>query len=402
MGYASMQYDVYCGIDVGKTMHYLVALDKKGGKRLLSTPLAQDEVKIRKTLEELFSFGSVLVIVDQSGSFGRPVISVAKSLGMDVAHLPPKIYHDAAKLYGEGTSDAKAAYVIADVSRVHPSRIVPVTDRGESLEKLDLFISWRDNLVDESTALFNRTHDLLHQICPPLEALFSKKSLHTQLALKILERYGGPEGLKKAGQSRVTAWAGKIKRQKTRGPAKVIEVFAAIEMMTVTIEATSTAEEYIRQMASRLLSIKDKVAQLEKKIDGYAAVLPEAVILMSVPGIGRVYGPVIAVEIGDIKRFSNPGELAYYGGVTPKKSTSGTSVNKKSKAKGGNRKLKNALVGSAEKAILHDATSRAYYEKKRAEGKSYRSAVLALARRRVDLIYALLPTGSCYEPPNTA
>ena len=402
MGFASMQYDVYCGIDVGKTTHYLVALSKENDQRLLSRPLAQDEKEIRSALKGLGSFGSVLVIVDQTGSFGRPVVSVARSLGMDVAHLSPKAYHDAARLYGEGTSDAKAAYVIADTARAHPNRIVAAADRDEATEELRLLLSWRKDLVDESTALYNRTHDLLHQICPPLEALFAKDALHTDLALSIFKRYGGPLGLKGAGRARVSRWADGLKRQKNRGPKKVAEIFTAIQKMSGPMTASVVFEERIRQMAGRLSTIKAEVAVLDKRIEGYTGLLPEIGILMSMPGIGRTYGSIIATEIGNIGRFTSPNELAYYGGVTPKKDTSGTSVNKKSKAKGGNRTLKNAFVGSAEKAAIIDAKSRAYYEKKRAEGKPYRSAILALARRRVEIIYALLTTGSFYEPPSAA
>jgi len=402
MDRASMHYDVYCGIDVGKTAHYLVALSNDGSRRLASKPLPQNEAEIRSVLEGLLSLGSVLVTVDQTGGFGRPVVSVARSLKMDVAHLSPKAYHDAAKLYGEDTSDAKAAYVIADVSRAHPNRIVRAANRSEAQEELRLLLAWRGDLILESTALYNRIHDLLHQICPPLEALFAKKALHTQLALKLFERYGGPFGFKEAGKSKAIRWAGRLKRQKVRGPAKVAEVFAAIGQTSLPVAASSVAEERIRQMAGKILAIKTEVATLEERIDTYAGVLPEIGILMSIPGIGRVYGPTIATEIGDIDRFRGSNELAYYGGVTPTKKTSGTSVNKKAKAKGGNRNLKNAFVGSAEKAINFDASSRAYYEKKRAEGKSYHSAILALARRRVDLIYALLTNGSFFEPSNTA
>ena len=399
---ASMHYDVYCGIDVGKTMHYLVALGKDGSKRLLSRPLPQDEAEVRLALQGLLGFGSVLVAVDQTGSFGRPVVAMAKSLGIDVFHLPPKAYHDAARLYGEGTSDAKAAYVIADIARAHPGLIVKAAYRSDAAEELRCLLSWRDDLILESTSLYNRTHDLLHQVCPPLEALFAKEALHTLLALNILKRYGGPEGLRKAGRSRVLGWAGRLKGQKVRGPAKVSEAFAALEQASLPMPGAALVEEYIRQMAGRILSVRAEVAGLEKRIGSYALVLPEINILMGVPGIGKTYGPVIAAEIGDISRFKSADELAYYGGVTPKKTTSGTSVNKKSKAKAGNRRLKDAFVGSAQKAVMHDAKSRAYYEKKRAEGKSYNSAILALARRRVDLIFALLKTGSLYEPSHTA
>ncbi|MFF8022328.1 IS110 family transposase, partial [Streptomyces sp. NPDC007896] len=45
--------------------------------------------------------------------------------------------------------------------------------------------------------------------------------------------------------------------------------------------------------------------------------------------------------------------------------------------------------------------SRRFYDRKRAEGKRHTQAVLALARRRVNVLCALLRDGRCYEltPP---
>jgi hypothetical protein len=58
-------------------------------------------------------------------------------------------------------------------------------------------------------------------------------------------------------------------------------------------------------------------------------------------------------------------------------------------------------VRSTEAAVRHDGRSRAYYEKKRAEGKKHKAAILVLARRRMDVIHALLKDGSLFEPQAT-
>ena len=52
-------------------------------------------------------------------------------------------------------------------------------------------------------------------------------------------------------------------------------------------------------------------------------------------------------------------------------------------------------------AALHDPTSRAYYDRKRAEGKKHNAALICLARRRVDVIYAMLRDRQPYKPPVT-
>ena len=91
--------------------------------------------------------------------------------------------------------------------------------------------------------------------------------------------------------------------------------------------------------------------------------------------------------------------LASYGGVAPAKRESGTTMSKTRGRRGGNRRLKNALIQSAQRALCCDEGARAYYDRKRGEGgKGHRQALRALARRRVDLIYALLSNGTFYEP----
>lgn len=114
--------------------------------------------------------------------------------------------------------------------------------------------------------------------------------------------------------------------------------------------------------------------------------------------MGKVYGATIAAEIGDITRFPSAHHLASYAGVAPVKKDSST-IKKSRKRKGGNRCLKNAFVQSATRAAFEDGTpEQAYYNKKRAEKKSHSQAILALARKRVGVVYAMLVNGAYYEP----
>ena len=75
----------------------------------------------------------------------------------------------------------------------------------------------------------------------------------------------------------------------------------------------------------------------------------------------------------------------------------GTSIRGERRPQRGNRRLKRALYLSAF-ASLKDPTSRAYYDRKRAEHKSHQHALIALARRRRDVLYAMLRDGAVYDP----
>ena len=53
-------------------------------------------------------------------------------------------------------------------------------------------------------------------------------------------------------------------------------------------------------------------------------------------------------------------------------------------------------------AALHDPTSRAYYDRKRAAGKKHNAALICLARRRCDVLHAMLRNGTYYQPRTPA
>ena len=395
-------YEVFCGIDVGKSSNYAVALDKSGDTPLIRRPLAQDEREIRSLLAEASAIGRTLVTVDQPGTFGRLVVAVAKSEGVDVAHIPPRKFKQVAETYDEGKSDAKDAFIIADTSRSQPRNIEPVGDRADVLAEVRVVSCARDDVVRERTRLYNRLHDLIGQACPALEGVLTKQKLHNELELMLVARYGGPRGFRRSGRSRASKWAGRLKHHRNTGPAKVAEIFEAIGRQSVEMPASAAIERQAKRVARRILELEAEETELNAELERLSAALPEVAILQSMPGIGKVYGAVIASEIGDIRRFPSSCHLASYGGVAPVREESGTSVRRSKKRKGGNRRLKNALIQSAQSAVTHDERSRSYYEKKRAEGKGHKQALRALARRRVDVIYALLANGEFYKSPVAA
>ena len=95
--------------------------------------------------------------------------------------------------------------------------------------------------------------------------------------------------------------------------------------------------------------------------------------------------------------FATAAHLASYAGLAPVTRRSGTSIRGEHPSRRGNRRLKRALYLSAFAAIK-DPWSRRYYDRKRAEKKSHQQALMALARRRCDVLYAMLRDGTPYDP----
>lgn len=80
-------YDVYLGLDVGKTAHHGCALAADGTK-VYDKPLPQDEASLRTVVDELKAHGRVLLIVDQPNTIGALPVAVARAADCGVAYLP--------------------------------------------------------------------------------------------------------------------------------------------------------------------------------------------------------------------------------------------------------------------------------------------------------------------------
>lgn len=403
------RYDAICGIDVGKFSHFAVVLDQdcEAERPRMRCEVAQNEADIRAFLHRCAGIGRTLVVVDQYGAFGSLIVATCRAEGVDVAHISPERFSKVAATWGEDKTDARDAMIIAEAARSQPRTVMPVPDRADAVASVRVLSSERADAVDELTKVYNRIHATITAACPPLEDLFSRDRLHNKCELEILAEYGGPEGLREAGKAEVTRHMGGIPYMRTRGPRKAEEVFEAIGRQTVSVPGALEMESRVRRLAKRAQELQALVTELEARIDDMSSLIPEVRILTGVPGIGRVHAATIVCEIGDISRFKDANHLASYSGVAPVKHESGSSVKKRKKRKGGNRKLKNALISSARIAARIDPRAKDYYARKLAQHKdgdgkpepgAVRKALRALARRRVSVIYALLRDGSLYEP----
>lgn len=115
------------------------------------------------------------------------------------------------------------------------------------------------------------------------------------------------------------------------------------------------------------------------------------------PGVGVRTGARILIEAGDGSTFPTAGHLAAFAGLAPAPRSSGSSIRGEQPSRRGNKLLKRAFFLSAFVA-LGDPASRAYYGRKIAQGKHHTQALLRLARRRADVLFAMLRDGTFHEP----
>ncbi|WP_420856937.1 IS110 family transposase [Streptomyces chilikensis] len=388
--------DIYLGLDVGKGEHHATALTP-AGKKTFDKPLPNTEPKLRELFAKLQAkHGTVLVVVDQPASMGALPLAVARDMNCQVAYLPGLTMRRIADLYpGEAKTDARDAYVIADAARAMPHTLRAVGPADETTAELQMVAGFDDDLAAENTRIKNRLRGLLTHIHPSLEQVLGPRLDHPAV-LALLERFGSPAQIRKAGRRRLVS----LLRPKAPRTAERLadDIFTALDEQTVVVPGTEAAALIILSLASSLSSVLGQRKALAARIEELLEDHPLSQVLTSMPGIGTRTAARILIDVGDGTAFPTAGHLAAYAGLAPVTRTSGSSIRGEHPARRGNRQLKRALYLAAF-ASLKQPESRAYYDKKRREGKHHVAAVIALARRRVDVLFAMLRDGTFYQAP---
>ena len=316
--------DVWVGLDVGKSAHHAHALDHDGNT-LYDKPLKQDEKAIRTMLGKLSKHGRVLLVVDQPNTIGSLPLTVARNMGIAVAYLPGTAMRRTAQLLpGDAKTDRRDAHVIAWAALKLPETLRDAGPDDETLAALKLLAGHDEDLAHESTRHVNRLRSLLLQTHPAFERALKGERITRDATLALLERYGGPMGVKRAGIEDVKDWA---KSNGLRAGRIIDDMFKAIGEQTVTVPGTLMAETIIPSIAHDIKTIRDRRREVGRQVEKLLEDHPLLTVLTSMPGIGvRTASNILLGIGGDIANFKSSAHLAAYAGISPVTGQSGTSI----------------------------------------------------------------------------
>ena len=111
--------------------------------------------------------------------------------------------------------------------------------------------------------------------------------------------------------------------------------------------------------------------------------------LMGLTGVGPVVAARVLADVGDVARFADRNRFASWTGTAPLDASSGEQ-NRHRLSRAGNRRMNHMIHIAAISQIRLDTDGRAYYRRKRAEGKKPLEAIRCLKRRISDAIYRQL------------
>jgi transposase len=292
---------------------------------------------------------------------------------------------------GESKTEARDAHVIADQARMRPDLEELTAGEGE-LAELQILLARRRDLVTDQTRTINPLRDALLSSFPALERALD---LNNRGALTLVSHYQVPAQIRRAGRKRIATY---LRNRGVKGADALSgQALTAAKAQSVTLPAEDVTARIVAELAAEVLSLKESLKTLDEELEKRFFARKEARVLTSLPGVGVILGAEFLVRAGDLSAFESADKLAAYAGLVPAAHDSGKRVGNDRRMRGGNKALKYVFYQSAFASLRSSPESRAFYDRKRAEGKRHTQALIALARRRVNVLWAMLRDGTTFE-----
>lgn len=387
---------IFIGIDVAKAKHDCAILSEDNK---LLTPIfsfANNYEGFSSFYEKVVSFeqdlGKIKVGLEATGHYSDNIISFLLEKEFNLFVLNPlhtSLFKKSLSLRKTKT-DKVDANVIA-LMLMSELNLKPYSKTSYHISELKSLTRYRSRKVQERALLRTDISRLVNILFPEIETAFS--SVHTATAYTVLKTFTSTEQISKANISKLTRivedaskkQCGREKAEELKRLAQnTIGIHSSVQFLELkhTIVMVEMLSEEIREIE---LLISEKMDALDSKI-------------MSIPGISYGTGAAIIAEIGDFNNFDNPNKILAYAGMSPSIYQSGQHYSSHAKMeKRGSKYLRSALYNAAKNVVHNDKVFRAYYDKKRAEGKHYNIALSHVAKKLVRIIFHLEMTKENYQ-----
>ena len=350
------------------------------------------------------------VILESTGHYHIPVMQFLDEHNYVYILINPLISHRAkGSSLRKVKTDAVDAYHLCEL--YYKEDLEPYKKRGIQLMNLRNLTRLRETVAGTAAKTKIQFHTIVDQVFPEyvgvFGSLYSKVSLLTLLSFptsKAVLSTSEQELAKKINslcKNRSDRWAleqaQKLRKAALRNPFQRNIYDSQIIQLEI--------------LANTVLQYQEHLSRLEAEIDALAKDIEEYEIIQSISGIGEKIAATIISEIGEIDRFNHPKKLVAFAGVDPSVFSSGKFTATKNRiTKRGSNRLRLALF-MAVKCGIRDARKkkttdeiiprnkklRAFYDKKRDEGKPYRVAIIACVNKLLHWIYALLKSKTTFQ-----
>jgi transposase len=383
---------LYCGIDVAKHKHAVAVLDEHGLPKKPVFMIENTHAGMEHLLSELKALrAEVHIGLEATGHYWLSLYDVLTRNGYSVTVINP-LQIAAYRKSGlrKVKNDRKDAGWIADFLRISnlpaSSRDIPIILQLRELTRFRFWVS--EQIGDCKRKLLT----ILDRVFPEYESVFSNVFVASSRAL--LQETVSAQEFADFDLQELTELLSKTSR-KHFGIEKATHLQEQARQSIGVSFLADAAHVEMRCLLAQIDLLEEQQAEVEKATAELMETIPQ--YITSIPGIGLPSGAAILAEIGDVHRFKSEEKLVAFAGIDASVHESGEFKGiQMHMSKRGSPYLRLALWQAASMSILHNEELKAYYHKKRAEGKVHRVAVGAVCRKLLVRIYVILKENRPY------
>ena len=378
---------IYVGIDIAKLNHFAAAVSSDGEILIEPFKFTNDYDGFYLLLSKLAPLdqNSIIIGLESTAHYGDNLVRFLISKDFKVCVLNPIQTSSMRKNSVRKTKTDKVdTFVIAKTLMMQDSLRFMTLDDLDYIELRELG-RFRQKLVKQRTRLKIQLTSYVDQVFPELQYFF-KSGLHQNSVYALLKEAPTPTAIASMHMTHLAhllevASHGHFGKEKARELRVLAQKSVGVNDSSLSIQITHTIEQ-IELLDSQLFHTELEMANLVTCLHS---------VIMTIPGIGFINGGMILGEIGDIHRFSEPKKLLAFAGLDPSVHQSGNFQAQRTRmSKRGSKVLRYALINAAHNVVKNNATFKAYYDAKRAEGRTHYNALGHCAGKLVRVIWKML------------
>ncbi len=355
-----------------------------------------------KILQEIEKVSGVrpAIILEATGHYHQPVVQVVEKHEYLLMVVNPLTSQRAKKAHlRKVKTDVIDAFHLGDL--YYKEDFEPYKQQAIQLLNLKHLTRQHGALTATYVQTKLQFQAVLDQIFPHYVGAFG--NLFSNASLTILLAYPTPQSVMEVGIEPIMRLIQeKAKRSESWAKEKAQKIISAAQCSPNSRVIYDSHFITLHMLISLLLELQEHLSHLEQEIDTLAQERKEYDLLRSVPGIGDKIAATILSEIGGIERFDHAKKLIAYSGIDPSVYASGKFIATSNRiTKRGSKRLRRALFLAVQCGIRKSVNQqlKEYYDKKRAEGKAYKVAIIACTNKLVRWIYAILKHERPYLTP---
>jgi transposase len=331
--------------------------------------------------------------IESTGNYGEPLIHYMTNRGIQMVQVNPLHTKKVKEMRGNSPNknDKKDPKVIADIIALHNGLSV-VIPQGAAAE-LDRLIHLREILLEDKKRAYNQLESAVVPVFPEFLHIF--KVLQIKTVEHLLKYYPFPESIIKLGLQDLTEVLYTVSRGRFSSK-KAEKLYEAALTSAGIREGREGTLLIIKNLYDKINLLDRQLVQLEENIRIKLTEIPYSRYIMSIEGIGPIITAAIIGEVGDLRKYSSARQLHKLAGINLYEISSGKQIGQRHITKRGRHLLRKMLYYAAinvtkKDRILHDT-----YNKHLMKGMTKTQALMAISRKIIGIIYALVRDNSNY------